>query len=276
MNTLSSINRPHQKPLKLPPYLNLTKLVFTSFIYVSFLFFSNNSQAKSLNPLCTEDDVLLGGQLSEPYHTRLRDGLVDQYLQLIFEMLNCQLKIISLPAERALLEANRGKIDGDFVLLSDIDKASYPELLKVTPSYFSFFMAYVSFDDIKYEELSSYRIGVITGMPIAAESLSNIKVVRVKHYEQLIELLRRKRLHVAVLPIAVAYYYKKISCLNNLKIEVKPELKVNLYIYLNKRRANLVEPLSTAIENFKHSRKYQELVRKFLKKGLELSAPSCE
>ncbi|WP_163831365.1 substrate-binding periplasmic protein [Spartinivicinus ruber] len=228
---------------------------------------------------CSVEKLQLGGRLTEPYHTVTGDGLVDQHIRLIFAGLNCKVELLTIPSERSLRDSNRGLLDGDFVQLPNLDTTTYSNLIQISPSYFSFFMAYVSLQNITYldDSLSGYRIGAMVGMPLSAHALNDVKIVRTKSYGQLMTLLQRKRIDIAVLPIAVAYFYQKQTCLTQLNIEVKPELKVNLHIYLHKKHQALVEPLSQEIESFKHSRRYQQLMRLFLKKGLNnISAPTCD
>ncbi|MDE1465290.1 substrate-binding periplasmic protein [Spartinivicinus poritis] len=250
----------------------VTKLI-QPLLFVFLL--TNNSDAFSY---CTTGKLQLGGRLTAPYHTEKGEGLVDQHIKLIFAGLNCQVHLLTIPSERSLRNSNRGLLDGDFIQLSDLDLTIYSNLIQINPSYFSFFMAYVSLQNITYadKDLSGYRIGAMIGMPLSAQSLNDVKVVRTKSYDQLITLLQRRRIDIAVLPIAVAYYYQKQTCLTQLHIEVRPELKVKLHIYLHKKHQALVEPLSKEINGFKNSKKYQKLMRHFLKKGLNISAPKCD
>ncbi|MCX4027374.1 transporter substrate-binding domain-containing protein [Endozoicomonas sp. SM1973] len=255
--------------------LTTSELVIKLIQPLLFVFLLTNNHAFSY---CTTDNLQLGGRLTAPYHTDKGEGLIDQHVQLIFDGLNCKVQLLTIPSERSLRNSNRGLLDGDFIQLSDLNLTLYSNLIQVNPSYFSFFMAYVSLQNITYadKDLSGYRIGAMIGMPLSDQSLNDVKVVRTKSYDQLITLLQRKRIDIAVLPIAVAYYYQKQTCLTQLHIEVKPELKVKLHIYLHKKHQALVEPLSKEIEGFKHSRKYQKLMRHFLKKGLNISAPKCD
>ncbi|MDE1461370.1 hypothetical protein [Spartinivicinus poritis] len=228
-------------------------------------------------PSCQKTPLTLAAPLSPPYHTNNQQGFIDKFLNLIFSEIGCKIKVITLPAMRTLSDTNKGKLDGNFMFSDELYIDKYPNLIRIEPSYFSYFLAFTGFGNLPKsdKEISIYRLATIRGMSLPKPLVDHQHVFLAKDLTQLTTLLRRNRVDVAIMPVAVAYFYKQQSCFKSLNITVYSELSVNLYIYLHKRHSNIKAPLSNSVRRLKRSKQYQQLLQTAIRKGLDIPLPTC-
>lgn len=248
---------------------------FSVVLVISFIQASHATTHPS--PLCQKKTLTFAAPLSPPYHTEKQKGFIDKFLKLIFSDIGCKVNIITLPALRVLKETNRGRIDGNFMFSDETYIDDYQNLIKVEPSYFSYFLAFVGFGSLpdSNKEIASFRLAAARGMSLPRPLENHREIFLAKDMIQLTSLLRRNRVDIAIMPVAIAYFYKQQSCFRSLNIKVYSELNVNLYIYLHKRHHNFTTSLSNSVNKIKRSRRYQNLLQTAIKKGLGIPLPKC-
>ncbi|MCX4027502.1 hypothetical protein H0A36_22930 [Endozoicomonas sp. SM1973] len=254
---------------KLSAWLNL--VLFLT-VYIQYLHAASTPASN-----CLKTPLTFAAPLSPPYHTNNQQGFIDRFLNLIFSDIGCKIKIITLPAMRTLSETNKGKLDGTFMFSDEVYIDEYPNLIRIEPSYFSYFLAFTGFGKLPRsdKEVSTYRLATIRGMSLPHTLIDHQHIFLAKDLIQLTTLLQRNRVDVAIMPVAVAYFYKQQSCFKSLNITVYSELSVNLYIYLHKRHHNIKVPLGNSVRRLKRSKQYQHLLQTAIRKGLDIPLATC-
>ncbi|WP_163831596.1 hypothetical protein [Spartinivicinus ruber] len=226
---------------------------------------------------CHNTSLTFAAPLSPPYHTDSQQGFIDQFVKLIFADIGCKVNIITLPAMRALNNTNNGKLDGIFLFSNELDIQEYSNLIKIQPSYFNYFLAFAGFGKLpeSTQEISNYRVTTIRGMSLPHTLSAHEHIFQAKDLIQITTLLKRNRVDIAIIPVAIAYFYKQQNCFRSLNIKVYSELNVNLYIYLHKRHGPIENTLSNSVRRLKRSKKYQQLLQNSIKEGLNIPLPEC-
>ncbi|WP_158947220.1 substrate-binding periplasmic protein [Pseudodesulfovibrio cashew] len=175
--------------------------------------------------------------------------LFERILREAYGELGYSVVIRRVPAERALVMANAGLVDGEAARVPVIELRN-PDLIKVpTPLYVNRVAAFTRGKDIDLEagwdSLRQYRIGCLLGYKYINKQTQGMERVMVPSYEQLFALLRKGRVD-----IVVAEYLDAMS--NILKEDdfqvLQPFLAENpMYHYLNKKNAALVPKVDAVL-----------------------------
>jgi len=196
--------------------------------------------------------LVIGTSYSAPFSTECRTGLFDRVILAAFALLDISLEIRSLPAERSLLDANDGQIDGDVGRVATV-AALYPNLRRVpTPVLHS--RRFVAFGNcrgpatLSWTDLSRYHVGFVNGWklfePIVTDARS---VTRVEDSEALFGLLARDRIDLAFSARIDGLMAARRLGLRRFCILDPPIAEVAMYLYLHKRHESLVTPLGEVL-----------------------------
>lgn len=181
-----------------------------------------------------------------------------------FSRISIDFKLVSLPSERSLKAANVGEIDGEGLRVGGLSNR-YPNLIQVPERYVGIsFVAFSKDATIKingWNSLTPYRIGFITGWKMFEAKASGARVVqKVDTPEQLFKMLNAGRIDLALYTKAdgmVLIRKDKYTAISPLM----PSLKdVDLFLYLNKKHAPLVDKLAAAIREIKADGTYNEIL----------------
>lgn len=205
-----------------------------------------------------------------PFSTDKRDGFLDIVATEAFRRIGVELRIIEVPPERALINANAGIDDGDISRLAGIDKL-YPNLIRVP-------------EKIKDSMFCAFsRDPTIPGTPEAMRQRSAGHIKGWKNYEkmmagapdvtttdgpeQLLRLLDLGRIEVALYQCIEGVALAREMGLKNIHSLAPPLTVTEAFIYLHKKHAELVPKLAAALRTLKsdgfYDRVYREKVAPF-------------
>jgi polar amino acid transport system substrate-binding protein len=209
-----------------------------------------------------------------PPHSRADGtGFEDRIVSEAFRRIGVAVKLVRLPSERALQNADKGIDDGNYVRIAGLS-GLYPNLIMVPEPMSEFaFTAFTRDPGLKtaaWADLRTRRVAIVIGWKIAEQHLEGApSITRVRDEEGLFTLLDKGRVEVVVsslhsgAAIIRAHGYTGVRAL-------APPLSVQpMYLYLNKKHAALVPKLAEALRNMRRDGTLQRLTRA----GLEEPRP---
>lgn len=165
-----------------------------------------------------------------------------------------------IPAQRALIEANKGNLDGVMNRIEGLDK-NYSNLVKIpTPICINRYFLYMLKDNKHSfsksqtsKQMANLKLGIKIGNTPIKNSLEKYFPYEAATYEQLIGMLINKRLDaVAMSDIAfqnVLIAYPEYSKKHIIAIDYNFSILYG-YHYLNKKHVNLITPISEILSKF--------------------------
>jgi polar amino acid transport system substrate-binding protein len=201
--------------------------------------------------------------LTTPEHT----GFLDVIATETFRRIGVELRLVKLPAERALLLANDGLEDGDLTRIAGLEE-QYPNLVRVPEKLIDWDFAAFSKDDsipANIEVIRRHSVGLIKGWKIYERNMAGAEhVTTVDDPQQLFRLLDRDRIEVALYARWMGLALIQKQGLKNIHPLEPPLVSRAMYIYLNKRHTKLVPKLAEALQALKREGFYQRIYREKL------------
>lgn len=197
-------------------------------------------------------------------------GLCDSIMTEACRRLGLVLKIVNLPSERALINANEGIDDGNFARIKGLEKR-YPNLIRVDEEITTFefvaFSAGPAFRTEGWESLRPYRVGVITGWKMLEDHITGVAALtKVRDERLLFGLLAAGKTDLVVYDRQQGRVLVKQLGLPGIK-PLEPPLAVErMYPYLHKRHAALVPKLEQVLRAMKQDGTFQRIVAEALRR----------
>ena len=212
-----------------------------------------------------EAPVLVLNDTNEPpFTTPDGRGFLDAIAGEAFRRAGVRLRLVKLPAERALLNANAGVEDGDLVRIAGLE-AQYPNLVRVPEKLLDWEFAAFGKDaalPARGDILRTRPVGHIRGWKIYEQQLAGAsQVVTAEDTEQLFRQLQRDRIEIALYE-----RWQGLSRIRHLGLTgvhvLEPSLaRREMFIYLHKRHTALVPKLAAALRAIKAEGLYDRLYR---------------
>lgn len=209
--------------------------------------------------------VLVLNDVNEPpYTSPAGQGFLDIVAGEAFRRAGVQLRLVKLPAERGLINANAGIEDGDLVRIAGLE-GLYPNLIRVPEKLIDWEFTAFSKNAVlpaRWEALPARPIGHIRGWKIYEKQLTDAPyVVSSDDATQMFRQLQLDRVEVAL--------YERWLGLSLLKRQhiqgvypLEPTLaRREMFIYLNKRHTALVPKIAEALRAIKAEGLYDRLYR---------------
>ncbi len=198
-----------------------------------------------------------------PYSTHEGTGTLDKIVKQAFRRIGQEVRIVCLPSERALNNANKGTDDGDFVRVAGIEKM-YPNLVMVPEKLVEFEFTAFAKDRIRirgWQSLKPYNVGIITGWKILEKNISGVRsLTEVKDPDTLFALLVNGRTDVVVYDRQLGNALIKKRGFSGVKELGPPLAKRGVYIYMNRRNAGIVPRLAAAIRQMKQDGTFKRIL----------------
>lgn len=178
-------------------------------------------------------------------------------LEKAYDALGITFEVHPMPGQRALVEANAGKADGELYRIH-LDKQIYSNLIRipVVIDYFDSVYAITRepLESAHLDDVAELRIGILRGLKFAEELTRQMpNVTTISEWEQLWRMLDRERIDVVITP-------KRINATQDVNIEnggfAKTRItdaRVNLYHYLHSRHADIVPELTRTLRHMEKS-----------------------
>ncbi len=203
-----------------------------------------------------------------PYYTPEKTGFLDAVLQEVMGRIGIGFKVVTLPAERALINANAGIDDGVTNRIAGLEKF-YPNLIPVpeviSNRKFAAFAKEVKFPTTGWKSLKPYSVGIITGWKIFEHNVTEAaQITKVKNVTQLFNLLVNGRTHVALYETWQGLSHLRRNKISGVTVLQPPLAEKDEFLYLHKKHRNLVPKITASLRAVKADGTYQRLVDKLL------------
>jgi len=220
--------------------------------------------------------LVLNDTNEPPFTTADRDGFLDIIAGEAFRRAGVELRLVKLPAERGLINANAGIEDGDMVRIAGLEK-QYPNLVRVPEKLVDWeFVAFSKDATIpsNWKAIRQRSAGHIKGWKIYEQNLAGAEhVTTADDPEQLFRLLDLNRIDVALYERSFGMALAKQQGLKVVRPLAPPLAAREMFIYLHKRHANLAPRLADALRAMKREGFYQRVYSEKLKSYREVPAP---
>lgn len=206
---------------------------------------------------------MLGTYAGPPLSNENQTGFYDLVLREAFRRIGRRIEIVSLPAERSLLNADRGITDGDFVRVAGLERL-YPNLVRVEEKIIDFqFVAFARNLELRTDSwaaLQPYDVAIVRGWKILEENVSGCRsLLRTNDQWQLFNLLRNERTDIVIYSRFEGQALIRAMEIAGAKPLEPPLATREMYLYLNDTHGGLVSPLAGALRAMKADDTYRTL-----------------
>lgn len=230
--------------------------------------------------LAQSQPVLVLNDTNEPPYTTIKgDGFLDIVAGEAFRRAGFQLRLLKLPPERGLSNANAGIDDGDLTRIEGLEQ-HYPNLVRVPEKLIDWhFVAFARSNaqrEATWTSLAPLAVGHIKGWKIYERNLlPATSVTLVDDATALFSMLGKNRIDVAL--------YERwlgIALVRKMRIQdanvLNPPLAVKeMFIYLHKRHADKVPAIAAGLRTIKAEGLYRKICREKLAE-FDASFSQCE
>lgn len=215
-----------------------------------------------------QQTITLNTANEPPNSTKDFKGINDLVLKEAFKRIGYDLKIIRLPSERALINANDGVEDGNFARVEGLSSI-YPNLIQVPEEVTRFeFVVFCKSKDTKirnWKGLKHFHVGIVTGWKILETNIIGTKsLTKVKDGAALFNLLKADRVEVIVYDKRQGFVLLKELGMKDIHIIEPPLAEKGMYVYLHQRHKELAPKLASVIRKMKKNGTYKKIVNEVL------------
>jgi polar amino acid transport system substrate-binding protein len=209
-------------------------------------------------------ELVLNDTNEPPYTQADGRGFLDAIAGEAFRRVGVRLKLVKMPAERALINASSGAEDGDLSRIGGLE-ALYPNLVRVPEKLIDWnFSAFAGKHEFpaNWDEIRRRPVAHIRGWKIYERELGGVQhVLTAEDPAQLFQLLLLDRVEGVLYErwmgqnLINRQNWKGLHALN------PPLAQREMFIYLNKRHAALAPRLAQALRAIKAEGLYDRLYR---------------
>lgn len=220
--------------------------------------------------------LVLNDPTDPPFTTADRSGFLDVVAGEAFRRVGVELRLVKLPAERGLINANAGIEDGDLARIAGLEK-QYPNLLRVPEKLLDVeFTAFSKDASIpsNWEAIRRRSVGHIKGWKIYEQHMAGAeRVTTADDPAQLFRLIELDRVEVALYMRWMGLALVQQQGLKGVRPIEPPLATREMFIYLHKRHAQLAPRLADALRALKRDGFYQRATREKLLPYTEARTP---
>ncbi len=239
--------------------------ILKSFITLFFILFCQSA--------LSQQTIVLNTAFGPPVSNASQTGFGDQVMAEAFRRIGYQLKTARLPAERALINANRGIDDGDLARVAGLQK-KYPNLIQVPESFLIVDMVlysknHPSFTVTGWDSVVSHSLAIISGWKIMERNFAKlgdrVEIIKTDNIDQSFALLESDRVDFIAYSNWSGLGYMKTHNITNVALLEPPLARPQFYVYLHKKHKKIVPKLAEAIRQMKTDGTLQTLYNQLLK-----------
>ncbi len=236
----------------------------TVFLFTGALVFL----AASPGAVQAQETLSFGTASRAPIVTPEGTGFVDLVAKEALRRIGKKIAVTNLPAERSLINANKGIEDGDLQRVGGLSK-KYPNLIQVGEPFrtaeFSVFTKQENFTPKGWKSLEPYNVGFLNGWKILEANVKNVKsITKVAGAGQLFALLENGRADVVIYAKWQGIHMIRKLGLKGIRILEPPLVKKPMFMYLHKKYKDLAPKIAAALRDMKSDGTYQDLYDKVL------------
>ncbi len=216
----------------------------------------------------SKEKIILNTAFGPPISSPKGDGFFDLLMNEAFGQHGFTVTVDRPPAERALINANAGIVDGDGPRIAHLDSSGpYSDLMRVPEKIID--VEFAVFTNGKkpkinqWDDLKDYNVGIIRGWKILErEIVQSRSLVKIKTADLLFRMLINGRVDVVVadrlsgLAIAKKLNMKKL-------VQLEPLLAIRpMYLYLHRKHSHLVPKITKTLSRLRADGTYARLFQK--------------
>lgn len=221
--------------------------------------------------------LVLNNTNAPPYSNDARTGYADLIAIEAFRRIGVELRLVVVPAERALLNANAGIEDGELARIAGLE-AQYPNLIRVPEKFIDWEFTSFTKDPTLAMDWPSIRLrstAHIKGWKIYERELKGAaSVIAADDPAQLFRLLETGRVDTVLYERWLGLALLKTQHLTGTIAHVPPLETRGMFIYLHRRHAAIVPSLSEALRALK-AEGYYEYARRTALEPFAGASPSA-
>lgn len=214
------------------------------------------------------DTLRLNSGVGAPYFQPDKKGFLDLLVPEIFRRIGIEAVAVQYAAsERAMINANNGIDDGVAMRIAGLEKI-YPNLMRVNEKVIdNEFVAYATRVELAttgFDVFKDYHVGYISGWKVFESALpSDTAVTRAKDAAQLFTLLANNR---ADMVLFERWQGNHILQERGIKAHMlrPPLVSTEMFMYLHKRHAHLLDAAARALRAMKADGSYQRIAAQSL------------
>lgn len=200
-------------------------------------------------------------------------GFEDRIVAEAFRRIGVPVKLVMLPSERCLQNANQGIDDGNYVRIAGLEK-SYPNLVMVPEPVSEFvFTAFTRAPELKvssWSDLRRHQVVIVNGWKVAERQLDGApRLKTARDEEALFALLDKDHAEVVVAGLHAGREIIRAHGYAGMRALAPPLAVEPMHLYLNVRHAALAPKLSEALRAMRRDGTLTRLIRA----GLAGSSP---
>lgn len=249
----------------------------SAFAYVNSKLLSTLFFILLSHPALAQQTIVLNTAFGPPVSNKTQTGFGDLVLKEAFKRIGYKLETVRLPAERALINANRGIDDGDLARIGGLQK-KYPNLIQIPESYLTVDMVlytknHPDFVVDGWDSVASHSLAIISGWKIMEKNFgklgNRVEIIKTDNPEQSFSLLQNDRVDFIAYSNWSGLGYIKKHNITNIKLLQPPLARPAFYVYLHKKHKKIVPQLAAAIKSMKTDGTLQSLYNRLLKPYLQ-------
>ncbi len=184
-----------------------------------------------------------------------------------YERIGVSAQFKPMPGERALIESNLGRTDGEVARISGIEK-KYDNLIRIPIAISRLEGVAFSIDpDLSvngWNSLKDYRIGAFTGSKFVERNTRGMDVDYSPGVKNLFSMLERDRVDMIIIPYLSGLKYIKDQSLVGFTRLTPPLIEIKLYHYLNKKHLEILPRITKALEAMENENRIRALRNGFI------------
>jgi len=207
-----------------------------------------------------------------PPHSRPDgSGFEDRIVAEAFRRIGVAVRLVGLPSERALKNADAGIDDGNYVRIAGLTRL-YPNLVMVPEVVSEFpFTAFTRDPGLRvsgWADLRGRQVACVTGWKLVEKSLENVTpLTLVQDEAALFALLDKGRAEVVIAGLHTGREIIRRQRYLGMRAILPPLAEPPMYLYLHRRHAALAPRLAEALRQMKRDGTFQRLRQEGLSGG---------
>jgi polar amino acid transport system substrate-binding protein len=195
--------------------------------------------------------IYIGSTNLPPIYAPDEKSIVDQLVRIAFAKIGRKARNVPQPAERSLINANRGINDGDLLRVAGLDKL-YPNLVRVRVRLIDFEFVIFTKKTMPpiagWDDLKPFSVAIIRGWKILERNVrGTAHLTKVEDAEHLFRLLESDRADIVIYERLQGYHVIQKLGLSGIQLLEPPLISRPMFLYLHKSHRPLIPALERAL-----------------------------
>ncbi|HED34364.1 MAG TPA: transporter substrate-binding domain-containing protein [Gammaproteobacteria bacterium] len=238
--------------------MNRYKLIFNYAGHLLVLFIAYYTLLHS-SPAHSMQTLVLNTAVGAPVSNESQTGFADKVVGEALRRIGYKLQTVRMPAERALINANRGIDDGDLLRVAGLQK-KYTNLVAVPEPVMNVDIVLFSknqpdFKVAGWDSVASYSLAIISGWKIMEKNFGKlgdkVEMIKTDNAEQSFTLLIKDRVDFVAYSSWSGLNYLKKRNITDVKVLSPPLASPFFYVYLHKKYKKIIPDLAVELKKMK-------------------------